>query len=460
MNITPNLTCPSGNCAWSGPIKTLGICGSCSDVTDDVIFNCSTTTSGPVVNRQRMYILTCDYVFNTFRSTLQSHRWTRVNGIMEGFPTGVVLSASRTLWNSTVGSTAAIPVSNLTAYFQHDETRVKFDGQYVAPIGPGSGLASEFLGNSTTDGLQVLDGNLIRFEVIQLPTLNSSDEPVRQPYSAVAMPSPKCWSCQMSWCEKSFIGVKVRNGIPSVDTISEENLWFLDVTSDFTNTYQYGFYPGKFDTLKETVWNFQYRLNNIMGYYLYSFFDSYYVQRNESNFGYSGGMQEQSDLLWETTLPSASGQTDLYYNTGILSALISSNDLNETIRKLADSLTDTIRTGSNATTVEGQNLVSKTFIHVRWAWLALPLALMAIACVLLLAVAIKSHSERVAVWKDDPLALLFHRVDNVTVLPGSDSKTGPMNLNNLADEVCVRLDQDTPFTFVRSAEKVGKRKKI
>ena len=75
---------------------------------------------------------------------------------------------------------------------------------------------------------------------------------------------------------------------------------------------------------------------------------------------------------------------------------------------------------------------------------------MTLTCVLLPIVAIKSHSDKVAVHKDNPLALLFHRVADVDILPGSVNETALADLDNLADEMRVKLDRDTPFTFVRS----------
>ena len=195
------------------------------------------------------------------------------------------------------------------------------------------------------------------------------------------------------------------------------------------------------DVINGKVWNLRYRASVTMGSYITRLFNSYFVKAYDA-------AQIDGPQFWGNSF-----QTDLFSNTEALLGLVMSTDLNATMRRLTESLTETIRTRPNSTSVIGQALVSKSFIQLRWAWLALPLMLLTMTCALLIVVAVNSYSNNVTPWKDDPLALLFHSVNGAEILPGGSSKTRTSDLDNLADEVCVRLDQYEPFKFIVSTKK-------
>ena len=398
-NIIATAVCPSGNCTWSESIKTIGVCGSCLDVTTDIKTSCSTSIRlSDYVNST---LLTCNYTLDDVYMA-QAYRVATIP--KEGESSYVV----RTIWNSTTNQRGYDP--NIIVDLPTNKTRFELDGHSIVP--------PPAFNNTVHQNL------LFKMDIIQFPGLTSSD---LEENSLPEMPAAKCSNCEIYWCEKSFNNVRVENNSPPAYNITTERLWFIEDTVDEAF---YGLYPSDFGTLNSIVWNLRYRVDDDLQERLNSLFISFYTGSPPL-----GNTDSQINLL---------GQHDVVYGLAL------SKDMDATIRRLADSLTELVRTGPDATETVGQTWVTKSFIKVHWEWLALPLALVVMTCVLLLIVSIKSYREEVAIWKDDPLALLFHNVNSANILPGS--KIGTSDLDNLADEVYARLDKDRPFQFVVSTK--------
>ena len=330
-----------------------------------------------------------------------------------------------------------------TISFQINKTKIELNGQYDSMNTEfyDTGPEATYMQNYTPVTLE--NDDITTFNVIQLPNGE------QRSFVNSTLSRARCSSCQMRWCEKTFENVRSTGNAPPTYKTSVRPLWFIDGSTG----EKLGLYPDDVSTLNSSaVWNLRYWLQPTLAGYLSTLLSSYYAQAYDETLtaAYLAtlfNLNESENGLLPT-------QLDLNYNPGALQALVfSSDDLNTTFSRLADALSECIRTGPDSVNAIGQALVSKSFVHVRWVWLALPLALIAITCILLPIVAVKSRSEKVAAWKNDPLALLFHHVDDAIGIlpPESDSKTGPTDLNNLADELYVKLDRDRPFTFIRSA---------
>ena len=130
--------------------------------------------------------------------------------------------------------------------------------------------------------------------------------------------------------------------------------------------------------------------------------------------------------------------------------LAESPDMNETIRNIADSMTESLRTGANGTTVPGRSYSRTTYIQVEWAWLALPVSLMVMSIILLMIVIMQTHVKGAAVWKSSSLALLFHQLDGWDVPAGS--VTDRHTLERMARKMKGQLRDDIGHpAFVRAA---------
>ena len=382
----------------------------------------------PIQNRT---ITTCNYTFFD-TNTLQAHRW-----IETAYENGsIFFNNIRTVWNSTIINSLQ-EVFNPYVMPQSNKTRVELDGYQIIPTPDFIPISTvNTSDNSYTSHAAIFDSSL-NFHVIQLPAVTPEEgEP-----NITQIPTARCWNCETYYCEKSFEAVQITNNTPSVYTISTERLWFLrGLNHDW-----YGFYPADINSLNGTTWKLKYRTSNDLPTYLGSLFNSYLIQ--------DGSNSKPKIDDWDISAYLDPQQIDLFDNLEALMGLAFSEDLNVTVHGLTDSLTETFRTGSNTIGVEGKCFVNKSFIHVRWPWLALPLILMVTTWILLLLIAIKSHLDKVEIWKDDPLALLFHSVDGARILPGGDSGTGTSDLDNLSNEVYVRLDRDKPFTFIASTRR-------
>jgi hypothetical protein len=104
-----------------------------------------------------------------------------------------------------------------------------------------------------------------------------------------------------------------------------------------------------------------------------------------------------------------------FYNDGMISisiqgALTSSTNIPDTITSIATSMSNHIRAGPNATNIVGDAWLPKTYIHVRWVWLTVPIILVLVASALLGSVIVLTHREGQAVWKSSllPMMLLHH----------------------------------------------------
>jgi hypothetical protein len=70
-------------------------------------------------------------------------------------------------------------------------------------------------------------------------------------------------------------------------------------------------------------------------------------------------------------------------------------------------MTNSIRTGPNATEVYGTVEVSEQHIKVRWPWMILPAALVSLSVIFLIATMVMG-SRRCAGWKSSALPSFYH----------------------------------------------------
>lgn len=92
----------------------------------------------------------------------------------------------------------------------------------------------------------------------------------------------------------------------------------------------------------------------------------------------------------------------------VASAFAYGVDVAALMGNMTDSLTNLIRTGPNATVVEGVVLQPETFILVQWAWLTLPIALVLLSAAFLVTTLLVSRRHSVPLWKSGLLPYIFH----------------------------------------------------
>ena len=94
-------------------------------------------------------------------------------------------------------------------------------------------------------------------------------------------------------------------------------------------------------------------------------------------------------------------------SSSIQGALTTSTSIPGTIAGLATSLTNHILVGPNATSILGDVWVPKTYIHVDWIWLAVPIVLVFASSILLGTVIVLTHREQQPVWKSSLLPMIM-----------------------------------------------------
>ena len=219
--------------------------------------------------------------------------------------------------------------------------------------------------------------------------------------------TPLAYSCEMTWCQKTFSSSKTLEGVLEDDPTKSSRLTFLPCS------------PLAGTTLGE------------LGIQMCPGFPSdqslpHWPQYNQSTLDDQSaiwiGEETANDVVnWLSGMFTLSLSTvDLgNSNWEVLNDVVAKmlyqvnagDNVTSTFDKIATALTNVVRQGPNTTSITGQAQVLDVYIRVRWAWLSLPLMLVVFG-VSFLAISIMSSSRPGRhVWKSSTLATIFHRLD-------------------------------------------------
>lgn len=107
-----------------------------------------------------------------------------------------------------------------------------------------------------------------------------------------------------------------------------------------------------------------------------------------------------------------------------------SSNTTQTFENLALSMTNQLRQSDDKHTFQkGRTYSNATIIRVQWAWTTLPLGLVLLGCIFTALTASKTRKLRQAIWKDECLPILFHGLDQPSLLTGSR----PPNMRDMED---------------------------
>jgi hypothetical protein len=86
------------------------------------------------------------------------------------------------------------------------------------------------------------------------------------------------------------------------------------------------------------------------------------------------------------------------------------NNISTQFDNMVNAMTNLIRSDTHTEMVLGPAYDKESFVDVRWGWLALPLGLLSMSCILLVATIIRSYTEQehVGVWKTSAIATLLY----------------------------------------------------
>ena len=227
-----------------------------------------------------------------------------------------------------------------------------------------------------------MDATFAQIEAIQLSDVITAADGTQ------VLPSPKASRCTFAFCTKTYTQIDVTNGVLSMST-PEESILMLGNRSNESCI------PSKCTT---PIYQ------NMVSQPL--------VSHNYSRWNYSINYADREYIAEFLTSMFDTGWGDLGLSdvTQYGRPLAYSQNLDQTIKSIAASMTEVIRTGPNSTSEVGISYVERTFIVIRWSYLAYPIALVLLTMVVLIAVIIKTRRHGVIAWKNSALALVFHEL--------------------------------------------------
>lgn len=127
--------------------------------------------------------------------------------------------------------------------------------------------------------------------------------------------------------------------------------------------------------------------------------------------------QAHSNILVNLTVGVSSGET--FFSTDIVQAFYwyyyeYPTGIDLLASSLARSIGSHFRSSGGAVPVNGTAFTQQTYVHVRFAWISLPVAVVVLAAGFLIAAINQSRTSGMRTWKSSVLAMLFHGLDEET----------------------------------------------
>lgn len=360
------VTCPANKCTWDR-YETLGVCSSCTDISQELKFDCLTAT--------------IDWISNLTGPGTES---TYPNGTVCGY-----------FLNATINSPSPVLMSG---YLVND------DGLTF-----GEALLMRALPLITLPKRRPLLGGSINFKYVRQPIADFLVVSAANGAASVYRnDTPAAHECVVSWCVK---------------TIQSSYYWanyYEEVVDTFINTTT-GPYPWQEIEIESAAFN-----GTRLSYTENVTIDASPFNSDTSKYGVDNVTALTTIALFDDMFPSfltaknVSAEASLRFKTVTLQLPTSrtlninpwstSNNLTLHVERLAAALTNAIRSSSSGEKFLGTAASSETYVAVRWIWLSLPLGVLVLCFVFLAATVVKSSTERehVGIWKTSALATLLY----------------------------------------------------
>ena len=235
------------------------------------------------------------------------------------------------------------------------------------------------------------------------------------------------------WACIQRLNVSVTNGVPK-QTV-------MDIWNKSTNTgvlvgpYYFTDVPADFNTTAGAV---------------YSFDDQVAI-------GIGSAMPQNAVVSAVYDMPG--GNPNIAYGDGFGRALWKgTQDTQAFMEKLAKSMTNAVRTSAAAapqTAYAGKTYVNESFVHVRWAWMAYPAAMLLVALAFFGGSVWQSERTRAMpcrAWKDSALVLLTVFLDEKLTKMARGALARPGELARRIGEEKVILENDWGLLALRRQE--------
>ena len=394
-SISPAFDCPAGECTWP-EYKTLGVCSSCTDVSDLLQFKCQNETGD---------------------------------------------------WLSSAGNTVVPLFPNEThypgafscGYFMDaaQDGELLMSGYTLQPNSslPGEGLILRTYELQNFDSLAYNWSGSGAYSDIQSPIEHFIVVSAADIASAYANSTPVAQECMLSWCEKTIqsnfsggqyweqiLSEYVRLNTSKVPDVFQTRV--LDGIKQYAifNVTVYGSDPSTTYFILDKV---QLATRFMFGSVLPSF-------------GFVNSSTSSLSIRWYNRQSFWPRVYPYDYNPWA-----PPNNISAYVQRFADAMTNEIRTnGGDTEEVIGSGLL-QTYIEISWGWFALPLVLQVATLLLLLGTMRRSYlSSNFPVWKGSSLATLTYGLSDHSRLE-IRLEGGVENVRDIAKNTRVTL-QSTP----------------
>jgi hypothetical protein len=374
------LSCPTSRCQWSA-YETFAMCSQCVDVSQIVTFTCMFTRVD----------------------------WTaELNATVSSYP-------NTTVCGHFLNATSEEPVL-MSGYMVDDAG---------APIG--EALLMRTLPLITNPLREPLWGGSINFRHIRNPLADVLISSTIDRSHVFANETPTIHECVLSWCVKTIESSYL------LGTYSE------NVTKTFIN-----------DTVEGSPWITE--TDPVDGGTWTDYIENVTISApstgpdfSEYGWGINNTTMINTIMVFDRIFPAFTTVADdaakplLRWRTGSLTDVrtreldinpwLLPNNITLHMERLANSVSNTIRSSSSNEMFHGQAFDQDTYVSVRWAWLSLPIGLLLISFVFLLATVVKSATEKehVGIRKNSAIATLLYGLPDhyQKRLAKSDSKRTP-----------------------------------
>lgn len=358
------LSCPTSNCTWP-EYDSLAICSACEDISELLTYR---RESGAL-----------DWIANTSLADPEKI----ANGTMYGW-----------FLNATESDMRSKPIL-MSGY---RESTPQFPNKEA--------LITRVLPLVTNPMRERLYGDgSYHFKSIQNPLLDffvvSAANGVESVYRHER---PVAHECMLSWCvqtmKSSYFEAVYREQVTNItmNTTATDSPWTAkSVTTPFGNGTDIRFLPDIYIERNGNVFGASNLAAARTTFAYDDYFPSTYTQGNDS------------DIAWLRYKAARTNNIPFLRNISY-NPFLAPNNVTNHMEKLAKALTNMMRSTNENEWVYGDVFSEVIFVHVRWAWLTLPLVLLVFTFFFLAGTVIKSYlaKEDVGAWKTSAIATLIY----------------------------------------------------
>lgn len=247
--------------------------------------------------------------------------------------------------------------------------------------------------------------------------------------------NPWARQCMLRYCLQTFNSSVVNGKLQENITSTTFNTTIVDISASDRDT----------PVVLQAADSFTYMVGEGAMLGIRSWFRDLFASGSASrNSTYTNNTRTDDTVVVNLTVGISSGTT--YFDSDIVQTFYWDYyeypaGLDLAMSWLATSMTVAFRSFNGAVPVPGQAFNFESYVHVRWAWLTLPITVVVLTAVFLVAAIYRSRQSKTKLWKSSALAMLFHGLDRET--REQFARLGTLNdQKKQARDVRVRLDED------------------